>query len=599
VVCALGCTGTIETGSEPPPSSTTTGVGGAGGAGAVTAGTSGAGLGGAGAGVGMAGSGAGVSTGGNGADTGAGGTVTAGTGGAVPGTDPGRVTLHRLNRAEYDNTVRDLFGTTRTPAVDFPIDDRGSGFDNIADVLTLSPLHVNLFWSAAEALVSEALGTAALRSRIVTCDLAAEGEACARTAVSAFARRAWRRPVTDAEVDALMAVVAVAVGEGESYEIGLGLALRAALLSPHFVFRVELDADPTSLVPHAVSPHELASRLSYFLWSTMPDETLFAAADQAVLADPARLATEVTRMLADDRARALVDNFAGQWLYLRALETVEPDPDLFEDFDDDLSASMKAETELLFREVVFAGLPATSLLTADFTFVDDTLAAHYGLPAVGGSAPVRVSLAGSLERGGLLSHASFLTLTSNPNRTSPVKRGKWVMEQLLCEFVPPPDPNLDLSGAEMDRAAGLSQREILARHAAAPECAGCHSLMDPVGLGLENYDAIGAYRTTDGANAIDATGMLPSGATFSGPKELAALVAADPGFARCVVRKLYTYALGRAPEETAGHMDPATLASLESRLVASTYSLSDLAVGIVTSPTFLNRRGDAATGAAP
>jgi hypothetical protein len=260
---------------------------------------------------------------------------------------------------------------------------------------------------------------------------------------------------------------------------------------------------------------------------------------------------------------------------------------------------MRAETELMFREVAFAGLPLTALLTSDFTFLNDRLAEHYGLPLPGSDTPARVPLTGNLERGGLLSHGSFLTVSSHPNRTSPVNRGKWVLGELLCEPVPPPDPNLDMAGAETDIAAGLSQRDVLARHRADPACAGCHALMDPIGLGLENYDAIGRYRTMDGMNAIDSAGTLPSGSNFTGPKELAALVAADPAFARCIVQKLYTYALGRAPDATPGHLDTATLPALSARLAASGYSFADLALGIVTSPTFLNRRGDPSMGVTP
>jgi hypothetical protein len=513
----------------------------------------------------------------------------------VNATDPGRVTLHRLNRAEFNNTVRDLLGTNARPADEFPIDDRGSGFDNIADVLTLSPLHLDLYHKVAEALVTEALANATLRARLVPCDLASGGDACARSVLSDFARRAWRRPVTDAEVSGMMTTVAVAVGQGDGHERGVALALRGVLLSPHFIFRVELDPDPVSLTPHALNGYELASRLSYFLWSSMPDEALFTAA-AGNLGDPSVLAGEVTRLLADPKSQSIIDNFAGQWLYLRAVDDVEPDPMLFSRFDEPLRAAMKSETALLFADVAFGRLPANQLLTSDYTYANDRLASHYGLPAVGSAQPTRVTLTGNTQRGGLLSHGSFLTNTSHPNRTSPVKRGKWVLEELLCSTVPPPDPNLDLSGAEADIQAGLSQREVLAKHRADDACAGCHAMMDPIGLGLENYDAIGAYRTMDGANAIDSAGALPEGQMFTGPKELAALVAADPNFARCVTEKLYTYALGRAPDRTPTHLDGPTLAALAERLRSGGYSFPELVAAIVQSPTFSNRRGDTATG---
>jgi len=525
-----------------------------------------------------------------------GGKGSGGSGSGVdpnaPATDPGRVTLHRLNRAEYDNTVRDLMGTAQKPSVDFPIDDRGSGFDNIADVLTLSPLHIATYNDAAQALVDEALASASQRARILTCDPAAGGNACAQTILAGFAGRAWRRPATADEVARLMIPVTTAVAQGDSYEQGLALALRAVLLSPHFVFRVELDPDPTSLTPHPLGDYELASRLSYFLWSSMPDDALFASAEAGNLGDPATLAGHVTRMLADSKAQALIENFAGQWLYLRSVDMVEPDPVRFPEFDDELRAAMKQETALLFGEVAFGGLAANQLLTADFTFLNDRLASHYGLPAVGSSELTRVSLAGSAQRKGLLSHASFLTFTSHPNRTSPVNRGKWVMDELLCSVIPPPPPDVDTTLVESGSTAGMSQRQILEQHRADPTCAGCHSLMDPIGLGLENYDAIGRYRTLDGTAPIDAAGALPTGEPFTGPLELADLVAARPDFASCVARKLYTYALGRAPDPSVGHLDTPTLEALAQEFVESGYSLPALIAAIVQSPTFLNRRGE-------
>jgi hypothetical protein len=585
-----GCTGTVE--GPPPPGAAATP-----GAGAASPGTGGS------SGV-NGGSGAVAPSGGTSATTAGSGGGTAGSGVAgtagsgVPATDPGRVTLHRLNRAEYDNTVRDLLGVTGSPAAEFPIDDRGSGFDNIADVLSLSPLHLNLLNTAAETLVATTLGDAGLRARVVSCDIS-QGESCARSALTAFATRAYRRPVDATELDRLMLPVTTAVAHGDSYELGLGLAMRAVLLSPHFLFRVELDPDPTSLTAHPVGAYELASRLSYFLWSSMPDETLFARAASATLSDPATLAAETTRMLADPKARALVDNFAGQWLYLRALDTLAPNREKFPEFDDELRSAMRAETELLFAEIAFGGLPANQLITADFTFLNDRLAEHYGLPAVGSDAMTRVSLAGNAERGGLLSHASFLSFTSHPQRTSPVIRGRWVMDQILCEVVPAPPPDVDVNGAETDAAMGLTQREVLERHRADPMCAGCHELMDPIGLGLENYDAIGRYRTLDGTQPIDSAGALPSGEPFTGPKELAAMVAGRPDFARCVAEKLFTYALGRAPDPTAGHHDGPTIASLASNLLTSGYSFATLVQGVVSSVPFTQRRGDPSSGVMP
>jgi Protein of unknown function (DUF1592)/Protein of unknown function (DUF1588)/Protein of unknown function (DUF1587)/Protein of unknown function (DUF1595)/Protein of unknown function (DUF1585) len=529
---------------------------------------------------------------------GAGGIGSSGAGSgaaATTATDPGRVTLHRLNRAEYNNTVHDLLGTNLTPADDFPIDDRGNGFDNMADVLTLSPLHLSVYHTAAQALVTEALGNASERAAIMTCDMAAQGDTCTRQILKGFAYRAWRRPIADTELDRLLAVVNVAKTNGDSAEVGLALALRAILLSPHFIFRVELDSDPTSLTPHTLNGYELASRLSYFLWSSTPDSALLASAESGALTGGAALKEQAARLLADARARSLIDNFAGQWLHLRAVDTLEPDQTLFPSVDAPLLSAMKSETELLFKDIVFQSTPVVQLLTANFTYMNDRLATHYGLPAVGSTELKRVDLSGNAQRGGLLTQASFLSLSSHVNRTSPVVRGKWVMDELLCATVPPPPPNVNLAGVSMAKEQGLTQRQALEQHRQDPTCNSCHQLMDPIGLGLENYDAIGVYRNMDAGKPIDPNGQLPSGETFMGAKELAARVAAKPEFARCVAKKLYSYALGRAPVEMPGHMDGPTLDALAQGL-ATNNSFAELANQIVTSPTFTSRRGEPAGG---
>ena len=541
-----------------------------------------------GAGPGGDGSGAAPGTGPGGGGTGG---TTATTG--APATDPGRVTLHRLNRAVYDNSVRDLLNTSLRPAAEFPIDDRGSGFDNMADVLSLSPLHLSVYHSAAEALVSEALANAAQRSAIMTCDAVVEGDACARQILTQFAYRAWRRPLAADELERLMAPVAVALANGDDYEVGLSLALRAVLLSPYFIFRVELDPDPTSLTPHPLSAFELASRLSYFLWSSTPDGSLLQSAESGALLDSAALASEAQRLLADARAQSLIDNFAGQWLHLRAIDEVLPDATAFPTFDEPLRQAMREEASLLFREVAFGGMPADQLLTAEFTFVNDRLATHYGLTPPGSTELVQVSLAGSGLRGGLLSQAGFLALTSHPNRTSPVRRGKWVMDELLCAVVPPPPADVDVGTVAVAVEQGVSQREALEAHRNDPACAGCHMLMDPIGLGLENYDAIGAYRSVDANKPIDSAGELPTGEAFSGPRELAQIIAAKPDYARCLAQKLYTYALGRPPSLESGHLDTSTIDAITATFTGSGQAFNELVLAIVKSPTFLTRRGDA------
>lgn len=510
----------------------------------------------------------------------------------MPATDPGRVTLHRLNRAEYGNTLRDLLGASPSIADDLPIDDRGNGFDNLADVLTLSPLHLSVYHAAAKKLAADALSNAPQRAALLTCDPAAQGDACMRQVLKGFAYRAWRRPVTEPELDRLATVAGVARSNGDSLDAGLELALRAVLMSPHFIFRVELDPDPRSPTPHALSPYELASRLSYFLWSSTPDAALLASAESGALAEPTTLSAQAQRLLADPRSRALVDNFAGQWLHLRAIDGLEPDPKLFPNVDGALLSAMKAESERLFSDVAFGGAPLLELLTANHSYVNDRLASHYGLPAVGSAELVRVDLSSNPRRGGLLTQGGFLTLTSHVNRTSPVVRGKWVMDELLCQGVPPPPPDVNLAGVATAKEQGLTQRQALEVHRADPKCSGCHSLMDPIGLGLENYDAVGAYREQDASQPIDASGQLPSGEAFSGAKQLAALIAAKPEFLRCAAQKLYTYALGRPPATTAGHLDTPTLDALVASLASNGYSFNQLATGIVTSAPFTSRRGE-------
>ena len=529
----------------------------------------------------------------SGTGAGAGASSTGGPG-VVP-TDPGRVTMHRLNLAEYDNTVRDLLGTTSHPSADFnfPADDRGADFDNGADVLTVSPLHVSSYNAATTALIAAALAAPAQRSLLVACDLATGGATCARSALTAFVPRAWRRPVSTAEVDQLMTSVTLATSKGDSTELGFGLALRAVLLSPNFIYRPEIDPSPASLTPHALGEYELASRLLYFLWSSMPDAPLFAAAQAGDLHEPTQLAGQIARMLADPKAQALVDNFAGQWLFTRLMDDAQPDAKLFPAFDPSLGAAFKAETQMMFHEVAFNGLPADQLLTANFTFANDRLAKFYGLAPVGSDQLKRVDLTGNTQRQGFLTQGSFLTVNSHGDRTSPVKRGKYVMTELLCTDIPPPPPSVNTT-VEPDVAGARTLRQILEAHLTNPSCATCHHLMDPIGFGMENYDAIGQYRTVDNTLPIDSTGTLPSGATFSGLVQLTQLIAKDPAFPKCMTSKLYAYALGRGLVMTdPNHMDASVLSAVASKFSGNGLKFQDLVAGIVNSPTFLTRRGDA------
>jgi hypothetical protein len=665
------------------------------------------------------GPGAGGAAGASGAAGGAGSAAAGGT--DADSDDPGRVTLHRLNRAEYNNTVAQLLGTALRPADDFPADDHSYGFDNIADALTLSPTQLELYERAADQLVAEVLdaplgalyrqqveaetlggGTAGntfnlssagdlvatftvprdgdytlsvrmwgqqagpepvkvelrsgvtlvraldvtatdanpllheelltlaagtqnftvsfvndfyvaetgedrnllidyfvlegpegqagqtnpIRDRVYTCDLAVDEAGCLRQMLRGFADRAYRRPASEAELDRLVALTEVARDEGDTLDAGIGLALKAVLLSPHFLFRVELDAAPQDLTPHALDPFELASRLSYFLWSSMPDDLLLAAARDGSLSDPAVLRTQAERLLDDPRARALEDNFAGQWLFTRALRDVQPDYDAYPAFDEALRDAMAEETRLFFRELLVTGAPISDLMRADFSFVNARLAAHYGLPAPADSGFERV--AGGEQRGGILTHGSVLTVTSNPARTSVVKRGKWVLGQLLCDEPPPPPPNVDTLPEADELMEATTLRERLEFHRENPVCASCHRILDPIGFGLERFDGIGAWRDLDNGLPVDASGLLPDGTTFNGPLELAQILADDARLSSCVAEKLFVYGLGRGVAKS----DLPYLDAVVEAAGGNAGSMRDVLLGIVTSDPFRMRRGE-------
>ena len=501
---------------------------------------------------------------------------------------PGRVTIRRLNRAEYNNTVRDLLGIDFQPADDFPSDDVGAGFDNIGDVLSVSPILIEKYLAAAAEIVKRALADPPARSRILVCDPAkAEGEdveACYRKIVRTFASRAFRRPATDAELDRLLRFGRAAFEQGASADEALSLALQAILASPHFLFRVELAAEvkgSDSVQP--LSDFELASRLSYFLWSSMPDAQLIGLARAGKLHRPEVLREQVTRMLADSKSEALVQNFAGQWLQLRDLANLTPDRDLFPDFDEPLRTAMRNETELLFRSIVREDHSVLTFLDADYSFLNERLARHYGIAGVQGDDFRRVTL--NDQRRGLLAHGSILLLTSNPTRTSPVKRGKWILENLLDDPPPPPLPGV----MELDDQAELvgALRERMEQHRADPNCAVCHRTMDALGFGLENFDAVGAWRDRDGRFPINGSGTLPGDLSFRGPRQLIQALTEHnkEDFCRCLAKKMLTYALGRELQP----FDRCAIDIAVKELAAGDYKFSALVTAIVTSIPFTKR----------
>jgi hypothetical protein len=500
--------------------------------------------------------------------------------------DPGRVTMRRLNRAEYNNTIRDLIGVDFQPANDFPQDDVGYGFDNIGDVLSLPPLLMEKYLAAAEKIVEKALASPEARKRIFI--VATQNEESARQILQRFASRAYRRPVAPGEVDRLMQLVEMAEKNGDGFETGISLALQAVLVSPRFLFRIEFDRrpdDPRAI--HAVNEYEVVTRLSYFLWSSMPDEELFELARKKTLREPSVLEAQVRRMLKDSRSRALVDNFAGQWLQLRNLRDFKPDPDLFPQFDEKLRAAMLKETELFFANVFKEDRGILDFIDADYTFVNERLARHYGLSGVKGEEFRRVSLTGT-PRGGILTQAAVLSVTSNPTRTSPVKRGKWILDNILGTPPPPPPPGVEELKDDKEAVLSGSLRQRMEKHRANPNCATCHERMDPLGFGFENFDAIGAWRTKEGKHAIDPSGTLPGGQSFKGPVELRAILKnRHEAFARCLTEKLLTYALGRGVER----YDRCTIDEIAKTASKDNYKFSRLVIEIVKSDPFQKRRG--------
>ena len=642
--------------------------------------------------------------------------------------DPGRVTVHRLNRNEYANTIRDLLGVEFRAQKDFPTDDSGEGFDNIGDILTISPVLMEKYLAAAERIASRAVAADPLpkpfsveyaakdkrirrvdsssveashridfdgeyvvrfalpgerpadakpvmlgvwmdgklvgskmvetkpsglvffdpyseeemrlalpegdhvfragfidddfvkglaprdlynrkhnkfidgmvfvgpfkpkaapasRARILICD-PNSGPACVEKIVGALARHAYRRPVSKAEVASLVRFVAIAKVHGQSAEQGIQLALQAMLVSPNFLFRIEHDANPTDpTAVHRISDVELASRLSYFLWSSMPDDALLDSAEAGRLHAPAALDSQVKRMLADSRASALAGNFAAQWLETRNLDVVKPDPQKFPEWDPELRDAMRTETSLFFDYILRENRPMADFLDSRYTFLNERLARHYGIEGVKGPEFRKVDLTTG-ERGGVLGQAGVLTVSSYATRTSVVIRGKYILQEILGTPPAPPPPDVP----PLDEAAvgtSLSLRQQMEKHRANAVCASCHSKMDPLGFGLENYDAIGKWRTLDGKFPVDSSGTLPNGKTFATPAEMrAALASLLPQFARSLVEKLMIYALGRgiAP------YDRRAIDQITGRLADQGYPFQTAIYEIVRSAPFQMRRGE-------
>jgi len=426
------------------------------------------------------------------------------------------------------------------------------------------------------------------RRRIFTCQPANAGEqtACARKILSTLARRAYRGPVSPTDLDSLMSFYETGAKKG-GFEAGVQNALHVMIATPKFLFRSEPDpANVPAGQIYKLGDLELASRLSFFLWSSIPDDELLAAAEQKKLQDPAILDAQIKRMLADPKSQALVSNFAGQWLFLRNLQSSRPDNKTFPDFDDNLRQSFRKETEMLFDSIVREDHNVIDLLTADYTFVNDRLAQHYGIPNVYGTQFRRVAVKDPARRG-LLGQGSILTVTSYPNRTSPVLRGKWILENILGTPPPAPPPNVPPFPENEEGAKPRPIREILEEHRRNPACATCHAVMDPLGFSLENFDATGEWRTKDKGGPIDPSGVLADGTRVDGPLALRqALLKQPERFVDTMTEKLLTYALGRGLE----HFDMPVVRTIVRDAAKQDYKFSALVFNIVKSTPFQMKR---------
>ena len=521
--------------------------------------------------------------------------------------DPGPFMVRRLNNREYANTLRDLLYLPPSFDVttDFPADERGDGFDNNAGTLTISPLLIERYLAAAEKATVAALGLDPRTAppRVVEPGVSptfntrnklnepsaqfredfADRQAKIRLNLEVLAPRAYRRPVTKREIDELMKFAALSFAHaGESFDQATGLSARAAIMSPEFLFRIERDPNPdgTGKV-FEITEYQLASRLSYFLWSTMPDEELFKAAKAGTLR--ANLESHVARMLKDPKAISLTKDFMGQWLEIRGLhEATNADPALL--------ASMQGETERFFDDIVRNNRSIMEFLDADYTFVDERLAKLYGIPGVTGDEFQRVQV-DKTRRGGIFTQASFLTLTSKPlgktRRTSPVLRGKWILENIFNQTIPPPPPNVPSLDFDPNKELKGTVRQIFEQHRVDPTCAGCHARMDPYGFALENYDGFGAWRDQDNRVDVDASGEI-DGKAFTTPIEFRAMLAGrKDDFRRGFIKKMMSYALGRGMR---GYDKPA-LDAIGASVQQEGDTVLSVVLNIVKSYPFQHARG--------
>lgn len=506
----------------------------------------------------------------------------------IPGLDPGRVSIHRLNNLEYDNTIRDLLGIDNQLArMTFYPDERDE-FDNNADAFSINDARYEQYFNAAESLAEAAMKDPVLRGRIVACPTTSSPGCVARIART-FGARAWRRPLTDAEVDHLVALADELAASGRLPDEVVTAIVQAMLSSTSFLYRIEWDPDPTSLVPHALSPYELASRLSYWLWSTMPDAELFGLAETGLLLTPKVLLAQVRRLLEDPRSDAFVESFAGQWLGVRDLAGHQIEPTVFREWDESLRAAMVAELRLYFRAFLREDRPFAQFPNTDLNFVNARLARHYGMDVAGlGEAPVQVTNAADARKG-YIGLAGLLTATSFSHRTDPRTRTRWIFQNLLCTELPlPPEAHWGPT-PEAVTSATTVREQIDAIISAGSPCGTCHALFEARGLALEPFDGIGRFRVADERGTpIVTPGQLPDGTPILDEPTLADRIAEDPRFLDCASSKALVYALGRQLRAS----DDPYLHDLLGTWKDQGGTLRALLESIVVNDTFRFRRGE-------
>lgn len=500
---------------------------------------------------------------------------------AQPPTDPGQHRARRLTRYEYANTLRDLLGIKADLSERFPNDGAGGeGFNNNADTLFIPALYIEKYVACADVALKEVYERPELKARLI----AKPGDAAA--SLREFAQRAYRRPVTDDDVKPLLTVFEATRKRGLDFDQSIRVACKAVLMSPKFLFLQEA-SQPGATQPWRVSSYEMASRLSYMLWATMPDAELMELARQNKLHDDAAISAQVKRMLADAKGEAFTRQFAGQWLRLEDLyNESDPDRGKFPAFKDSLRHSMHDEALKFSDEILRRNGRVLDFIDSNYTFANEELARMYGIPNVQGKDLRRVNFANN-QRGGVLGMGAILTVTAYPQRTSPVLRGKWVLEQLLGTPAPPPPPSVPQLPEDDRNLKGLTFRQTLEKHRSKTECMGCHVRMDPPGFGLENFNAIGEWRDQENGKPVDASGQMPDGRKFTGPAELRRLLLEEKGkFARNFSIRLLGYALGRGVEPA----DQPALLRIEDTLIKSDWRAEPVISAVATSYPFTHRR---------